>query len=324
MIDHALASTSNVYALAARGWSPALCAAFDLEPARLPRIAEATDVAGALTARGAALTGLPVGVTVAVGTGDDFATPLGAGVVAPGVVVGVLGTAEVVGALAASCVLDRGDAPLVETHAYPAGGWFVENPGWLAGGAVSWLLTLCNLRDPEALDALVATTPPGADGVTFLPALTGAMAPRWEPRARGAFAGLTAAHGPGHLARAVLVGCAFAMRDVVARLVALGVPATSILLAGGGARSASWAQLRADIVALPVARAAVTDACALGAAMLAAVATGTVADLTAAAACLPRAVDVATPRAPHRAACDDAYARYLRLFDALGPTFTDA
>jgi xylulokinase len=319
VIDHALASTTNLYDLGAAGWSPALLAAFELAAARLPRVAAATDLAGRLHAGGAALTGLPAGLPVAVGTGDDFATPLGAGLVAPGPVACVLGTAEVVGALADRPVIDADR--LVETHAYPAGGWLVENPGWLAGGALAWLGALARFPDAAALDAAAAATPPGADGVTFLPALSGAMAPEWNAAARGAWTGLTAGHGAGHLARAVLEACAHAMRDVVDRLGGLGVAATSLLLLGGGARSALWAQIRADVSGLPVARAAHADPCPIGAALLAAVAVGAAPDLAAAAARIPAAVPVAEPRPAHREAAEAAYRRYRQVYAALRPTF---
>ena len=294
VIDHATASTCNLYELAARAWSPALLAAFELDAARLPRIAAATDVAGVLHAAGAEHTGLPAGIPVAVGTGDDFATPLGAGLVAPGTIACVLGTAEVVGAVSYTARIDRGR--LVETHAYPAGGWFVENPGWLSGGAIEWLCGVCRIRDAAEVDELAATTSPGADGVTFLPALSGAMAPEWNAAARGAWTGLTPAHGAGHLARAVLEASAHAMRDVVDRLAELGAGATSLLLLGGGARSDVWAQIRADVTGLPVRRAVRTDTCPVGAAMLAAVAAGLVPDLAAAAARIPPSEPAAEPR----------------------------
>ncbi len=312
VIDHALASTCNVYDLATRAWAPDLLAAFELDEARLPRIAHATDVAGALTAHGAALTGLRAGIPVAVGTGDDFATPLGAGIVAPGRVVCVLGTAEVVGALATTPVIDRGG--LVETHAYPAGGWFVENPGWLAGGALAWLGALLGGADARQIDALADQAPAGADGVTFVPALAGAMAPEWNAAARASFTGLTAAHGPPHLARAVLEGCAFAMRDVITRLDELGVATPAIVLLGGGAKSATWARIRADVARRPVERVA-GDTCPVGAAMLAAVAGGVASDL--ASIQLPPPITVAEPAS----ACDDAYARYRAIYTALRPTF---
>jgi len=250
VFDHALASTTMLYALDRRDFAPALLAAFEVERSELPAIAEAGDRAGMLSEQGAALAGLPVGLPVAVGSGDDFATPLGAGLVAPGAVACVLGTAEVVGALDPAPRIDQ--QGLVETHAYPGGGFYIENPGWLAGGALSWLSGLLGFDDVDALDAAAAELAPGADGLTFIPALSGAMAPEWIASARGVFYGLTPSHARGHLARAVLEGCTFAMRDVVERLASLGVATDHLLLLGGGARSRLWAQMRADCSARPV------------------------------------------------------------------------
>src|SRR5690606_10064494 len=133
--------------------------------------------AGGLSRRGAALTGLRPGIPVAVGTGDDFASALGAGITRPGPAAVVLGTGEVVGALHGAPTVDPGD--LVETHAYPAGGYFIENPGWLAGGAVAWLMRILAMGDLAELNRLAEAAAPGAGGVSFVPALTGAMAPEW-------------------------------------------------------------------------------------------------------------------------------------------------
>jgi xylulokinase len=324
--------------LAAGAWSGPLCEAFAIDPLRLPQIAPAHAVAGALTDDGAALTGLRAGTIVAVGTGDDFATPLGAGVVAPGTVACVLGTAEVVGALHPAPILD--DARLVETHAYPGsepardpGGtpresreraqgsiFFVENPGWLAGGAITWLCDLLG-DTPAGLDRAAAEVAPGADGLTFLPALGGAMAPAWHAGARGAFYGLTPAHGRGHVARAVLEACAFASRDVIDRLAALGVATDRVLLLGGGASSALWARIRADVTGRPHAIAARTDTCAIGGALCASVAAGVHPDVIAAASCAPPPASVVEPDPAARAACDEAHGRYRRLFDSLRPLF---
>lgn len=321
VLDPALASTTLLWDLAARAWSPALCAAFAIDPARLPAVDRADALAGGLTAAGAALTGLPRHTPVAVGTGDDFATPLGAGVVAPGTVIDVLGTAEVVGALAPALILDRSAAPLVETHAYPAPGFFVEHPGWLAGGALTWLGGVIGIHDPTALDALAAPIAIGAEALTFLPALTGAMTPAWHAGARGGFYGLTPAHGRGHLIRAVLEACAFGARDVIDRLDGLGVATDRVVLAGGGSRSALWAQLRADVTGRPHDVAADPDTCAIGAAMLAAVAGGAHASITAAAALAPPPRATFVPDPDRAAACAAAHHRYRRLFDALAPLF---
>ncbi|MGF1611543.1 MAG: FGGY-family carbohydrate kinase, partial [Kiloniellales bacterium] len=270
LFDHGLASTTMLYGLRTRDFDDELLAAFGIARGELPAIAEAAAPAGPLSADGARLSGLPEGIPVAVGSGDDFSTPLGGGLVAPGRLACVLGTAEVVGALHAEPLIDRDG--LVETHGYVTDSYFIENPGWLSGGALVWLRDTCRLRDFAELDALAAAVPPGAEGLTFLPALSGAMAPEWIASARGSFYGLTPAHGAGHLARAVLEGCAFAMRDVLERLRAMGVALDSILLLGGGARSRLWVQIRADLAGLPVEVPRVVDASPLGAAMLAAVA----------------------------------------------------
>jgi xylulokinase len=319
VFDHGLASTTMVYALDERRFDAGLLALFELDADELPAIAEASDRAGTITREGSALTGLPGGIPVAVGTGDDFSNPLGAGLVAPGRFACALGTAEVVGALHDRPTIDR--RGLVETHGYPGGRFFIENPGWLAGGALAWFVETFRLRGVDELDALAAAAPPGAGGVTFLPALSGAMAPEWIEQARGCFYGLSAAHGSGHLARAVLEGCAFAMRDVLERLVEMGVAVDDILLLGGGARSRIWAQIRADLTGLPVAVPAVVDTSPLGAAVLAAVAAGLQPDLLAAARRVATDAAVVEPDVTRRSAYDDAHVAYRKLFDSLRPMF---
>jgi xylulokinase len=318
VLDPAHASTTMLYDLAARAWSPELVAAFGLDPAALPAIADAHAIAAPLSPRGAALTGLPAGIPVAVGTGDDFATPLGAGVIGPGLAICAIGTAEVVGALAATPVFDRPSPPretMLETHAYPTGAFFVENPGWLSGGAVRWATRLLGLTSDAELDALAATAPPGADGVTFIPALAGAMTPMWRATARGTLHGLAASHDRAHVARAVLEGLAFAARDVVDRLTELGLATREVLVLGGGGKSAVWNQLRADALQRPHHVAARTDTCAIGAAMLAALAAGVVRDFTAACATAPSPAATFHPQRD----LDAPYARYRQVVRQIAP-----
>ena len=321
VFDHGLASTTMLYSLERRDFDPELLAAFGIAADELPSIAEASDRAGPLSAAGAELAGLPAGIPVAVGMGDDFAAPLGAGLVAPGRVACVLGTAEVVGALDETPKVDlRG---LVETHGYPGGGFYIENPGWLSGGALAWLREVLAVADFAAFDRAAAEVPPGAEGVTFFPALSGAMAPEWIAAARGCFYGLTPAHGAGHLARAMLEGCAFAMRDVVERLGELGVPAHGLLLLGGGAKSRLWARIRSDCTGLPAQVPALTDTSAMGAAICAAVAGGLQPDLKHCARLVGGIAETIEPDAAARAAYDEAYGAYRRLFESLRPMFRE-
>jgi len=319
VMDPALASTTMLFALATQRWAPALLDAFELTAEALPSVRPACEVAGGLSAAGARLTGLPIGTPVAVGTGDDFAAPLGAGLVGPGPILCAIGTAEVVGGLAAAPWLDPATEPMVETHAFPTGAFFVENPGWMAGGAVRWAAGMLGLGSDRELDELAAAAPVGAGGVTFVPALAGAMTPVWRPHARGTLHGLAAGHERAHIARAVLEGLAFAARDVVVRLGEIGVRADEVLLVGGGAQSRVWGQIRADVIGLPHLVAARSDAAPVGAAMIAAVAAGLAPDLAALAALVPPPTARFLPDAAVGQAAADAYGRYRRLVAQLAP-----
>jgi xylulokinase len=322
VMDHGLASTTLAYDLKAGDFAEDLLAMFGLERRLLPRLAPSQTVAGRLTAAGAALSGLPQGVPVAVGTGDDFSTPLGGGIAEPGIVANVLGTAEVVGALDPRPLIDEGG--LVETHRYVGSQLhYIENPGWVCGGALEWLRALLGIADFAVFDARAAEAPAGSDGLLFLPALTGAMTPEWVAGARGCFYGLTPSHGAGHLARAALDGTACGLRDVAERLQSMGVAAERVRVLGGGAKSRLWAQIRADVTGLPVERSAVSDSCAVGAAILAAVAAGQVPDVAAGAAAAGAIADTLEPQAAMRGVYDEMYGRYRLLFDSLKPMFAD-
>ena len=322
VLDHGQASTSLVYDLAGAGYADDLLAAFGLDRVLLPSLAASEAVAGRLTAAGAALAGLPVGTPVAVGTGDDFSTPLGAGVVAPGVIANVLGTAEVVGALDPRPLIDA--RALVETHRFVGSTLnYIENPGWICGGALEWLRGLLGIADFSAFDRRAAAAPAGCDGLLFLPALTGAMTPDWIAGARGCFYGLTPSHDAAAFARAALEGTAFGLRDVATRLGEMGVTARSVRVLGGGAKSRLWAQIRADVTGFPVERAAITDCSPVGAGLLAAVAAGAYADVAAAAARVGAVAEVMEPDPALRGAYDDAYGRYRLLFASLKPMFGD-
>lgn len=320
-IDHALASTSMVYALDRRCYDPLLLQKFDLMESELPEIAQAETCAGYLTEHGGALTGLPAGIPVAVGTGDDFSMPLGGGIMAPGRVAISIGTGEVIGALHPTALRD--EASLLETHAYPGGQFYIENPGWLSGGSMVWLRDLLGLADFAAMDKLADSVPPGSEGLWFIPALTGAMAPEWHSEARGCFYGLTPTKGRGHLIRAVLEGCAFAMRDVIDRMAAIGVATDSILLMGGGAKSRLWAQIRADVGRRKVEVQDCIDTSPVAAGMLAAVAAGLIADIPAATKAIGGIRHTYLPDERHADSYEAAYAAYRRLFQSLKPFFAE-
>jgi xylulokinase len=123
------------------------------------------------------------------------------------------------------------------------------------------------------------------------------------------------------MARALLEGLAFAMRDVLDRVQELGVACDALRIVGGGARSALWTQIRADLTALPAETSSHTDTSAIGAALLAAKASGLVSDIGKTAVELNPIASVTLPLAQHREAYENAYGRYRQLFSSLRPLF---
>jgi xylulokinase len=314
--DHANASSTLLYDVAERDWCARLIDLAGLDAARLPPIRPATDVVGTLRPDAAAELDLTTDCAVVVGTGDDHAAALGAGAYRPGVVVDITGTAEPVVAPSDELVLD--ERRLVETHAHAVDDMLlVENPGFVSGGSTRWLAGVAGVAQSDVF-AQAELAAPGCDGVLFVPALSGATAPRWNARMRGAFAGLGMSHDLPHLARAVLEGCAFALRDIVDRLADLGLGGDEIRVVGGGARSPLWLQIKADVTRRPVRPLLSGQATAAGAAMLAGVASGHFRDLAEAATrCVRLAPEPILPRPELAETYTEAHAAYRRLFDGV-------
>jgi xylulokinase len=321
-LDHANASSSMLYDLRSRTWSDELLETFGLHESQLGEILNASEIAGTLNSRAAAALGLSESCAVLVGTGDEHAASIGAGAITDGVITDVTGTAEPVTVTSKKFVLDR--EMLVETHAHAVDGYYlVENPGFVSGGSTKWLADNVLGVHQAAVFELAAQAPVGADGVLFIPALSGSMTPTWNSQMRGSFAGLAMSHSSHTMARAVLEGCAFALRDIVERFTALGLGRDEIRVVGGGAASDTWMQIKADVTGRPMHRVTVREATALGAALLAGVTAGIFSDLEDA---VNRSVTLAdAPFAPdptNRSRYDEDYGRYRRLYDAIEGALT--
>jgi xylulokinase len=314
--DAANASSTMVYDVAKGDFDTELCEAAGLDPAMLPPVRPSTDVVGTLRPDVATDLGLPATCAVVVGTGDEHAASVGAGAIEPGVIVDVTGTAEPVTTVADEPVRDP--LAVVETHGHAVPGtWLIENPGFVSGGSTLWLSTgLLGIPQAEVF-ARALDAPPGSDGVLFLPALSGSTAPRWNDAMRGAFLGLGMNHTSAHIARAVLEGCAYALRDIIDRLDALDLGHGEVRIVGGGARDDLWASIKADVLGRPVRRVLSEEATAVGAAMVAGVGSGMFASFEAASVAVQ--LDSATidpdPYAQQRYA--EAYDRYRAAFDAV-------
>jgi xylulokinase len=269
---------------------------------------------------------------VVLGCGDEMAATLGAGVVEPGVVCDVMGTAEPVCAVSPTPALDAEGVTELHPHAAP-GIWLLENPGWLSGGAYRWFRDELGSVEAaraaatgadvyELLNGLAADAPAGADGVLWIPALAGATAPEWNADARAGWFGLTAAHGRSHLARALLEGNAFALRDVLEAIRSAGLAPTELVCVAGGARGDLLRQIRADVTGLPVTRPQDVETTARGAAMLAAAGAGLHPDVPTASREMagPR-LEPIQPRPHCREVYEELYIRHRALYEAVRPLF---
>jgi xylulokinase len=333
-VDPSNASSTGLLDPRAMTWCEEACELFEVDPDRLAPIRPADAVLGPVAPWLRDATGLAADTEIVLGAGDEMAAVLGAGVIEPGEVCDVMGTAEPVCAVVADPVLDAPEIVELHPHAAP-GRWLLENPGWLSGGAYRWFRD--ELGGPEVaraaatgadvyelLNALAVDAPPGSEGVSWVPALSGAMAPEWNARARAGWFGLTAAHGRAHMARALLEGNALALRDVVEAIALTGRELTGLVCVGGGAKGELLLQIRAHATGLTVCRPDDVETTARGAAMLAAAGVGLHPSVAAAARAMagPRSEPV-RPDPRLRATYDALHARHRRLYAALCPLFDD-
>jgi xylulokinase len=295
-IDAADASGTLLYDVGARRWSEEVCAALDVPGEWLPPAFESTEVAGA---------------------GDQAAGALGVGIVEPGPVSVVLGTSGVVFAVLPEYAPDAEARVHVFCHAVP-GTWHAMGVMLSAAGSLSWLRELLD-ADYGALDAEAARWQPGVEGLLFAPYLQGERTPHADPDVRGAFTGLSLRHDQGALARAVLEGVAYGLRDSLELLRALGVEPSVGRVSGGGARSELWVRIVASVLGVPLELTESDAGAAYGAALLAGIRSGVFADAGEAVSRCVRVTDRIDPDPAWADAYDAGYRRFKDVYPALRP-----
>lgn len=304
--DVADASGTLLFDVAARRWSDEVLEALELPDSWLPPALESPAVSGTTSD----------GVPVAAGAGDQAAGALGVGVDAAGRLSVVLGTSGVVFAALPEFRADPRARVHAFCHAVPDR-WHVMGVMLSAAGSLRWLREEVVGAAYDQLLAEAARWPPGAEGLLFAPYLAGERTPHADPDARGAFVGLSLRHDRGALARAVLEGVAFGLRDSLDLLVALGVQPEAGRVSGGGARSRLWLTIVASVLGIPLERTAVEEGAAFGAALLGGVAAGTFADAAEAVAACVRVRETVEPHPDWREVYAGALARFRRLYPAL-------
>jgi xylulokinase len=306
-------------------WSPRLTAAAGVPMEKLPPVLPPCAVLGAITKEAAADTGLRPGTPVCLGAGDTACSSFGVGLVAPGDICLTCGTTD---NLAVCVDAPRFDRRFATSAHVLRDRWLLIGTMSHTGGALEWIAQ-CS-PSPTTLEQLfdaAAGVPSGADGLIFLPYLQGERSPVWDPHARGVFFGLSPRTRWPHMVRAVLEGCAFAVRqNVEIAEEILGRPVSEIKIMGGAARSAVWNAIRADVLQKPLRPVPMRETSLLGAAMVAAVGSGLMkTPLDAVRSMQARPADETLrpdPAAPH--VYDPLYRTYLRLYPALRDLFREA
>ena len=318
-VDKAGGSGSLLFDLAERDWSPEIVGALGIPREWLPPTFEGPDVTGLLSAEAAAATGLRPGIPVMAGGGDQAANGVGVGAVDQGVVAMSLGTSGVVFAPTARPAIEPEGRLHAFCHAVPEM-WHMMGVMLSAAGSLAWFRdTLAPDETFAALDAAAREVAAGSNGLVFLPYLSGERTPHPDPMARGAFVGLTVRHELAHLARAVMEGVAFGLRDSF-ELLSAEVDLGEVRVSGGGASSDVWLGILADVLARPLRIVGTAESAAHGAAILAATGAGAFASVTEACDAAVELGDVIEPSGA-AASYVEAYGVYRDLYPQLQRTF---
>ena len=316
--DATTAAYTLLYDVEAGRWSTRAIEALELDREKLPPLSVPGAALAPLSPALCRELGLQQAPPVAVGSVDGSTGILGAGGLEEGDVVSVMGTTDVFFAVQAHPCGDRTRRLLVNPHV-AAGRWLIGGPMGMYGGTLDWFSRdlLGGSRPLPELDALADVVPPGSEGVTFLPTLAGERTPFWRSAVEGTVRGLRSCHRAEHLHRAMMEANCYANRRILDLVRENGLAARRVLAIGGGAASSVWLQMKADVLGLPVFRAAVKEASLAGACMLAMQAAGT--SLSE----LPRPGVEAefAPRAQTAARYDALYQRFLADHEAMAALY---
>lgn len=325
------ASGTALFNVKKRNWSEEVLGLIGVPLSWMPHSYESVEVSGTITEAAASLCGLKPGTPVVGGGGDQAAGAVGNGIVESGIVSSVTGTSGVVFAFSETPVVDAALRLHTFCHAVP-GKWHLMGVMLSAGGSLQWYRdTFCQPegvvaktlgKDPyEIICDEAATTPVGAEGLIFLPYLTGERTPYPDADARGVFFGLTRRTTRAHTARAVLEGVSYGLRDSFAIMEEMGLPISQVRASGGGAKSSLWRQIQADVTGYTHVTIDVDEGPALGVALLAGVGTGVYESVEEACRATIRVSHETTPNPENKKRYDAYHEVYKSLYRNLKEDF---
>lgn len=316
-----------------RCWSKELCSLFEIDTSLLARVCESCEVTGKVTAHIADITGLKQGTIVVGGAGDNAAAAVGTGVCRQGRAFTTIGTSGVVFAHTDKPVIDPKGRVHTCCAAVP-GSWHVMGVTQSAGLSLKWFRdNFCGAEKETAkllgtdeyyiMDKQAQTVAPGCDRLIYLPYLMGERTPHLDADARGVFFGLSAVHTKKHMLRAVMEGVAFSLRDCVEVFREMGLDITDMAACGGGAVSALWRSMLADLYGCEVKTLSSKEGPALGAAILAAVGAGIYSSVPQACEAIVKQDKLCRPDAQRAQLYEQYYKLYRKLYPNLKASFAE-
>jgi xylulokinase len=326
-IDESMAGRTMAYDVRARRWSQELLDRAGVSPAALAAVAPSGTAVGELPAAVCDDLGLPPGVLGATGGHDQPCGALGAGITRSGLAMDATGTVECITPVFAELALSprmREDNFCCYRHVAPD--LFVTLAFNFTGGALlRWYRDTFGAREIEearvagmdVYEIMIGKAAAGPSRVLILPHFTMTGTPWFDARAKGAIVGLTLGTGTDQILKALLDGITYEMRLNLDRLTEAGVPVQALRAIGGGAKSRTWMQLKANIFGRPVSALNVSEAACLGAAMLAGVAAGEFRSVDEATAALVRVTETFDPQPAEAARYDEMFGLYRELYPAL-------
>lgn len=325
------ASGMNLYDLSSGTWSSRILDAVKIDPKQLPEIHRSVDVVGYVLPGVAEEAGVAAGTPVVIGGGDGPCAAAGAGVVQEGLAYNYIGSSSWIAVATPKPIYDPNLQTFTFGHIVP--GMFTPTGTMQAAGAsYQWLRDqLCQAEVQvartaggsayELMNAEAEKSPAGAKGLLYLPYLIGERSPRWNPKARGGFIGLTIRHTRTDMIRAVLEGVTLNLRIILDAFRKQGTQVEAMRVIGGGARGRFWNQLMADIYGLPVQRLAILEeATSMGAALAGGVAVGLYPGFGMAER-MNQVAETFQPDAHRQAIYDSIYPLFEEAYWGLEPVF---
>ena len=248
--DYSDAAGTLLFNTKEKEWSADLFNLFELNQDLMPPVDKSSAVIGEITEQAAEATGLPSGTPVINGSADHAATSLGAGVINPGEVTAIVGTAGVVSVVSDEPLGDSEERVFCWNYCLEDK-WVNLAPMQTAGEALNWFKRTFDAENEDAFanyNQEITEVPDGSDGLLFLPYLMGERAPIWDSDARGVFFGIGMDHTKYHFVKSIMEGVSFAFKQNVEIIESLGINVEELRMLGGGSQSEEWIKIMSKIL----------------------------------------------------------------------------